>query len=218
MTIRYFGFLAAIALSSVLGESVRADVVISIQSVQVAAGGSVYFDVTATANPEFNLDNFGLKLEITSANGRVLSFVDPQLNPHVSDGDYVLFGNSDGYEAIISGVDSTIYTGADLRADKNIAMPLGATARLLARIEVTTLTGDAPLVGDEFLVSVVAGTSFFDEGDVSIDFTANDGTITVTAVPEPATSAVLGVVAIGALFARRIRRKSNRTEVDATSA
>lgn len=212
MAIRNLSLCAALLLVLVFSGAARAGVVINIQNVQVAVGGSVFFDVTATADPGVNLDNFGLTLEIvpTVGHGRVLKFVNPQVNPHLTDPNYVFFGNSKDYSALLTE-DDTVYKGSDLRSDDSVDMPLDAVTRLLARIEVTTLTSDAPLAGDQFWIQIDRdGTSFFDNDQQAISFGGNAGLITVTGVPEPGGAAALGVAALGAWLAKRYRRKAKK--------
>ncbi len=182
----------------------QAGLIVTIGSTSIPVGQTGSVDVLLSSDSSNDvLWAFGLELEITTASGRLLEFVQTGGVPpdtQLSEPNYVFA--STGSAAIDSPPfgavgPNTTYAGLDISND-----PLGVAGPfsdlLLVRLDLTTLTGSAPQAGDVFFISLVTanGGTFFNDADLNdIAYTDNVGEVTITrtnaVVPEPATVLML---------------------------
>jgi hypothetical protein len=157
------------------------------------------------------LESFTVRLNLTPvgdslANG--LLFADPQQQSQLSSTNYVFDGNS--FVANSNGGlsignvqnNGSQYTGTDLVLNTAVALP--QTNRVLFTLDLT------PVSKGNYQISVNTtpnATSFIDSDFNPIPFSHSSGTITVTAVPEPSSIALL-IASIGAAALPALRRKS----------
>ena len=220
-----FFTLCILTLQSVATE---AAIIVSIDSTSIAVGGTGFVDVRLISTDAEQLYGYSVEFEISSSSGRTLEFVQTLGLPpdtHLADGDYVFA--DDGSAAITSGSSgfvgpNTTYVGIDVSDN-----PLGFTGdfdRLLTRLDLTTLTGNAPLAGDVFTIQLTNanGNTYFKKDPLFIadsdplfdgNLTLNPvfGTITITAaaaaVPEPGFALLSGIIGLSvAIRHRRFRR------------
>jgi hypothetical protein len=155
-----------------LATAARADLVISIQSTTVAAGGTGVLDVylTSTAssmNPDF-INNLGFELQITNngVDNTQLAFSATQSFGYLNSSSppYVFLGDSFDYKSGSAGgivsPTGTVYpydtfTGSDSTFSGNPVSLSSGTTYLLASLTLTTATFASPNIGDSFTVSLV---------------------------------------------------------------
>jgi hypothetical protein len=206
--------LAAAALG--VAAPARADFVVTVPNATVAPGGTVTLDVTirSTSTPVDRLDAFGFSFQVTTTGPTRLAFTPTQPDPFTAP-NYVLFGVSDDQDngLPLGTVTTTVtpddtYVGGDNTPTGVPGVPVAGT-ELLAHLRLTAATALPPRAGDTFTVSLVNNPSFtfFMNDGVVIPFTATPGRITVAAVPEPASRALLcgGLAALAGGRARRRR-------------
>jgi hypothetical protein len=162
------------------------------------------------------LDIFSLEFRITTSSGRRLEFVSPPSDPQLLDPAYLLSGDSTAAQFPPAGKISTLtandtYNGGDGTVS-GLGVLVPSTPALLASLQVTAATSDAPLVGDQFTVSLELGpfTSFYGPGDyehsLPIDYGSSNGTVSM-AIPEPSTLIVWTGLGVAGLVMGSRRRK-----------
>lgn len=214
--------LPALALLLGLCAPGRADLVITVQDGVIPQAGSGAIDVLISGSGDL-LSSFNFEFRITTAGLTRLEFVDPQSDEQLGDASYVFAGNSlavdDGVpigNVSTTSVPNDTFIGGDSTADFG-DVPV-TSSRLLVRLNLTAVTGLAPVEGDTFTISLVPLTSPGDLGDASffvdsafepIAYTSTSGTVTIgpaaAVVPEPSTLA-LALVGLG-LAALAVRRR-----------
>jgi hypothetical protein len=202
------GRVSVVVLAAVLllPMSAEAALVISIGSVTIPAGGTGSVDVMiqATSGTD-NLEAFAAEFVITTGGGTVLEFVNPPIDSHLSNANYVFA--STGSAAITTPPASAIGPATtNVIADFSDALGLGVSGPfnlLLATLNFTTLTGTPPVAGNTFTVSIspLPTSQFFDNTFTEVGFTSSSGTITIgpaAAIPEPSSLVLAGVLVLGA--------------------
>ena len=139
--------------------------------------------------------------------------VAPQPDPQLADPAYVFFGDSlDTNAGLPFGQVSTTvvprdtFIGGDSTDSGNEVVV--TTSRLLASLRVTSATSLPPLPGDTFTLRLIAGSNtFFADNIGTIPFASRSGTITIGAIPEPGSLALLalGMLSIACALLRRDR-------------
>jgi len=206
-------FAFAIILLGLTATRARAGVIITLDDVTVAPGGTGTMDIAVTSDsvPGDTLSLFSLTLQITQMPGTTsfLTFtggVDPYDNPN-----YVFSGESFNVNSgspFWSLPYTTIYT-YDSISGGDAANPLGAFViipstvgepnSLLATVQFQAL-GTSP--GDQFQISVVSlGTEFDDQNGNPLNYTSTPGTVTITsAVPEPSSLTLVALSGLSGLL------------------
>lgn len=183
-----------------------AGVLISIADALVPEGGVAYVDVSIESDSTAGdpLSIFGFEFRISTAGATQLDFLDPQSDSQLSSGSYMFAGDSlaDLFPPVgtvgTTVVPNDTYFGGDGTASGGNVL-VGALARLMVRLEVTTNTLLPPVAGDQFSIELIPGpnTFFIDSEFNDIAYSSAPGTISIVAVPEPASCSLL---LIGSLF------------------
>lgn len=213
---------AVSALSSCHG-----DVIVEVQDVTLAAGGSGFVDVLISSNATGTadvVDSFFLSLVITDPNSHAvngaLEFDIEANQPDIStDASYVLFGDSSSYTVDRDTDVDPLTLSVDDYSVSGTGTVLSATKKLLARVAIThTLIGAASNAwGNSFTIGADSFTEFYDVGGNSLTISGSStlsGTVYIAA-PEPSSLLLLGAGAMGFVYRIRQRRLSQRL-ADAT--
>lgn len=189
----------------------RAGFIITIGDQELVQGDSELVDVMIRSdNPAGDpLTGFGFEFVITPTGPRTLQFVEPQSDSHLAQPSYVFSGNSAdliagdpvGVVSSSGGGTNNRFVGGD---DTNDASDVTVTGdQLLARLNLTSTRGLAPIVGDVFTITLERSAfTTFDSNAGPIDFTSVPGQVTiigpVNPVPEPSPFflAILGGVLV----------------------
>jgi len=216
-------FAFAMILLGLTATRARAGVIIALDNVTVAPGGTGTMDIAVTSNSlaSDTLSQFSLALQITQKPGTTsfLTFtggVDPYNNPN-----YVFSGESFN---VNNGLPfwgppfTTIYTydsisGGDaanpLGTFVTIPSTVGEPNSLLATVQFQAL-GTNP--GDQFQISVIsAGTEFDDQNGnpLTID-SITGGTVTIaSAVPEPSSLTIVALSGLSGLLLCYVRGRKH---------
>lgn len=211
--------LVAMFLSFLFLGSAEAAIHLSIGNIAMAPGSAGVIDVWVSSDsPSEVLGQYGIELQIQTLVGTSqLEFVSTQSDSQLADSNYVFFGDSAVAPGPVGVVNSIFgpddnYVGSDISlSGANYAV--NPTAKLLSRLDLTTLTGNPPQAGDQFLIVVVPGvnTYFADSEFDFYDYDSTGGLVTIetqsTSIPEPLSMAVWGLFAGGVML---IRRRSSR--------
>lgn len=177
-----------------------ADFLITVGDLNLPVGGTGTLDVLieSTTLGGTPLSLFNMQFEIVPAGGTLtrLEFTDPQPDSQLTAAGYVFSGNSFDFDnSVPVGAVSTTtlpndtFFGGDSTSsgtNVNVTTPL-----LLARLQVTALTGAPPDAGDTFTIRMLTSgsefNSFNDAGAlVPQGFQSLDGTVTISSpVPLP---------------------------------
>jgi hypothetical protein len=208
---------ACIAAAFFVNSAANADLVISIGSSTIAPGGTGFVDVFIRSTTGADLLNgFGAEFAISTLGGTSLWFANPQSDAQVSSPNYIFAGDSAAATSstpVATIGPATTYNGVDAtNSGNNVVVP--STNRLLARLDLTTLTSSPPAIGDTFTISLLntLNTGFFNSpGPDPVPYTFTSGTVIVAAsgVPEP-SSLILAASALGAAGFLRRRRACKR--------
>lgn len=197
-----FATSAALWLSAT---NAHADFMITVGGLNLVEGGTGTLDVLIESNSLGGtpLSLFNMRFEITPAGGTPtrLEFTDPQPDSQLTEAGYVFSGNSFDFDngLPVGAVNSTTvpndtFFGGDSTSsgtNVNVSGPL-----LLARLQVTALTGAPPGGDDTFTIHLLTSGSEFsafnDAGAlVPQDFQSLDGTVTIIASPVPLPSGLV---------------------------
>ncbi len=208
--------LIALAAVWISGPGASAGIILDILSTSISAGGTGAVDVFITATSATdNLAAYGIDFNILPTGATTTELNYQYIAGHqtllLNDANYVYGaggGTSDGSNVGTIGP-LTTYSAIDFSLDPNgVTGPF--TSRLLAHLDLTTLTGSPPQAGDTFMITAdPLSPSFFDMNGDPVSFTINPGTITINgaaAVPEPSSLIILASGA-GWFGVRRIRRR-----------
>jgi hypothetical protein len=210
-------------------ERAAAELIVTVGNANVSQGGTGFVDVfiRSTAANTDRLDLFSAELQIASlgGGGEQLAFISPTTDAHLADPDYLFAGDSVN-QAIgpPAGLATTTLTPNDtyLGGDGTLSgsgLFVPTVDTLLFRLGLTTLTGNAPMTGDAFAISLVLGVNTFfsnpdfDEFDLGESSTLS-GSITIdpaapdaTEVPEPSGLVLAGMLA-GLGWLAHLRRQT----------
>jgi hypothetical protein len=195
----------------------------NIQNVNINAGGTGTVDVFVTGAIGDTLGRFGYEFNITGATAQSgeLRFVASQSKSEqsvVSPSPYVFLGDTDPGNLLTvrgnGGLDPLSLVGADVLNSLDSVSANGTF--LLARLELEHL---GPSVGiNNFTISLNLGSAFtefdsdFDIGTANSysagELSATSGIVTVSAVPEPSSLAL--IVIGGVCTAIRVRRRARQ--------
>jgi len=213
---------AGSALSSCHG-----DVIVEVQDVTLAAGGSGFVDVLISSNATGTadvVDSFFLSLVITDPNSHAvngaLEFDIEANQPDISaDASYVLLGDSSSYTVDRDTDFDPLTLSVDDFSVSGTGTVLSATKKLLARVAIThTLIGAASNAwGNSFTIGDDSLTEFYDDLGNPLTISGSStlsGTVYI-ATPEPSSLLLLGAGAMGFVYRIRQRRLSQRL-ADAT--
>jgi hypothetical protein len=219
-----------------LGTAARADLIVTIDSASVPAGGIGTVDVWLSFDPNSSystdyINNFSFQLQITNngVDGTQLAF-DPNQDFTAVEGNsqYLFYNDSFGAVGTVSesntGYPSDTVTVLDSTADGN-TVPLSAgSSYLLAALTVTTSTGAPPNPTDSFSISLIPGSgsgsysagtnTVFNDIDFNTfteisaaPYSSSPGTATITSSAVPEPgSIVAGATALLIVSAARYAR------------
>lgn len=216
---KYFVF--SLLLLAFIGGRAQATIVLTVQpsSASYMVGDVGFIDVMVHSTSSDALDSFAAQVSI--AGGLGAQFASPGMAPeaYLSDLDYVFFQRSANFELGVPAIASTSLDGlstsfADFTFDTGsappgdplpVTLPDSTTPLLLARLQFTAVGAG------NFTVDVDPSptSSFFDGAATEFDFTSTPGAFSITAVPEPSSIALVGLVGVGGYFYRR--RSAKRT-------
>lgn len=174
-------------------------------------------DVMIQSNTQ-GLQLYDFVFSISTLGATRLEFIDPQSDSQLTDTEYVFFGDSvNAIDALPVGNVTTSLLPNDTFSGFDFTDSLDDVSltsdRLLARLDLTTLTALAPSAGDTFTVSLdelslTLEDSFGDALTINSVDSKFFGTVTITAaaIPEPSSAVLLGVGVVGMFLVRRCRR------------
>jgi len=203
-TLQLLSLILASALLHAPSASAGLVVTLTPSATLINVGQNAFIDVSITSDDlTDSLDGFFANLSITGGSG--LAFVDPQSESFLADSSYVFFGRSGNViqSSLATVVNSPTSIGFSDFSDDGANAPSPRTLDstfLLARIDFTGVS--AGTFGIEFGTA----SSFTRDGLSQISFTG-PSSITVTAVPEPSSLVLAGIAGVGAVMAKRRRRK-----------
>ena len=204
----------------------RADYIVSVGNLNLAAGSSGYVPVFISSNAGDLLANTNFEFQISTAGATQLQFTNspaPGSDPTFASSSYVFFGNSSIQTLNFLPLGTTnaagdTFIGGD-STNNTANVPVPSSNLLLVDLPVTSLTSLPPTVGDTFTISLVpaSGSGFSvntgfgtsDGNDLTFgNFTSVPGTVTIVSavVPEPA-SVALGIMAGTALLGVLLKRR-----------
>jgi PEP-CTERM motif len=194
----------------------RADLVLIVENSTAPVGGTGSFDVLLLSTLEtFGVGGFSVELSVPAASGVTFTAVDTNTTAAL-----YLFGTLQSPPFSFSTFPTTDFIASDLDASApgfvNVtpAGPFG-----LEHVTYSVTPGSAPGPVTVSIVGLSGGaptTLISDVGGGAIPFTPVNGTITITAVPEPSSLWLMSVALIGAslktLARRGIPRRFRRVE------
>jgi hypothetical protein len=199
-------FLAVTLLFS--SSSLRAAIVLTVvpSSASFVEGDSGFIDVMISSTSSDALDGYLFDLNITGGSGAVFGV---QLDAFLTDSNYVFFGRSanvaDSLAASTISGGGSVATLADNSYDfasppnaLPFTLPGSGSPSLLARLQFNAVS-----IGS-FTVDINAATSSFSDANFDpFAFTSTGGTFNVTAVPEPGSMILVGLIGFGGVMYRR---------------
>ncbi|MDB5349625.1 MAG: hypothetical protein JWN86_872 [Planctomycetota bacterium] len=223
------------ALLALVASPVRAGLIISFNNDNpVAVGSTAFVDVFISSNADVlspdKINNFQFDFLITTSGPTRLEFTAMPPTTYLDDPSYLFHLDSTAGltsspvgTASQTDVPNDTFIGADSTFSFNsVNLSSVNSPKLLARLQVTAITSLPPALNDTFTISLVASSgngsslgnasSYFDVVNASQDelsavpFTSTPGTVTITAVPEPATLLLVLGGGVPLLVWRRYRR------------
>jgi len=199
-------FLAATLLFS--SSSLRADIILTVvpSSAIFEVGNSGFIDVMISSTSSDALDGYLFDLNITGGSGAVFGV---QSDAFLANSNYVFFGRSANFAnslaaSTISGggsdakVGDASYDFASLPPGDSLPFTLSGSSRLLARLEFNAIGAGV------FNVNIDSATSTFSDAAFNnFAFTSTGGSFNITAVPEPSSMVLVGLIGFGSLMYRR---------------
>ncbi|MCD0461025.1 PEP-CTERM sorting domain-containing protein [Roseiconus lacunae] len=181
----------------------------------ITAGGNGKLDVfiRSDAAQSDYLSLFSAKFQIDTVTGGGLEFSTSPTDPHFQSPNYIFAGTT------FDGLSSTVVNPQTIVAGDGTIAPTGYVIVPTDNRLLTTLEFDASqvAVGSQFQISLIndADTMFLDDGmlstlPVAATSFSSSRLLSVTAVPEPSSAAVLGAVVAGMSLLRYRRRNTCR--------
>jgi hypothetical protein len=205
---RLRGLLAAlivVAAALGTGASCRAELVIVAPNVSVAPGSSGEFDVLITSTGgSFNVASDTVELSLTGLSG--VSFTGVSIATVTP---YIYGANSattEGSAFTFSTFPGTQFETFDFLFPSGAATIGSGESFGLVNVQYS-VAADAVL-GATGALSLGPDTSLADASGNTVAFTASNGSITVSAIPEPSSVALLAI-GCGAVAARSARKRRN---------
>jgi hypothetical protein len=221
------GGLASALVLLALASTARADLVVAVQDLNLAAGGSGYVEVLISYSGSglSAINQTSFQFQITTTGSTLMAFTDspnPASDPTFQRSNYVFAGSTGGvpnsgdvangfplgsaFASSGSPVKDQFSGGDFFNASGDATV---TSNQILAELPVTAATGVfAPNAGDRFTISLVgSGTSFMDSSNNSLAYTSTPGTVSISAAsPEPGSLLLTGFAALSG-FAFLYRRK-----------
>lgn len=203
--------IPVVVLATLLAtDMAHAGLLVSIGSTTIAPGATGSIDVTIESDADLGdlLSLVGFEFRISTGGPTQLDFSSPQADLQLADASYVFFGDSlAGAFPPVGAVSGTIapndtFSGGDATFSGS-DVSVGATTRILVRLDFTTKTVLPPVPGDSFSVELIRGpsTSFQDSEFRDVVYQATAGTVTI-GVPEP-SGTVLVLCGLACLMLHR---------------
>jgi len=201
-------FVAATLFSS--SSTLHAAIVLTVtpSSSTFVEGDSGFIDVMISSTSSDSLDGYLFDLNITGGSGAVFGV---QSDAFLTNSNYVFFGRSanvaNSFAASMISGGGSIATLADnsydfLSPPDSLPFTLSSSPSLLARLQFNAVSAGV------FTVGINAATSSFSDANFDpFTFTSTGGSFEVTAVPEPSSLVLAGIAGVGAVMAKRRRRK-----------
>ncbi|MCC9602057.1 PEP-CTERM sorting domain-containing protein [Stieleria sp. JC731] len=196
-----------------------ADLALSVGNGSISPEGTLSLDVFVNeSSATESIAEIELVIEIlpiTQSGDSSLTFVNSQSEAYLEDADYVFFENSDVVSGIGGNATDVDPSGelifiVDLTAD--FEDEVAAPGTLIARIELQHALGTTSAgatLGDMYEVSIdpfaTVFTNSFGEASFLDEVNSQAGTVTITAtaIPEPSSLALLGLICCGMTIRRR---------------
>lgn len=219
-------FIAALFLSLSIAFTAQADLIIDVQDASIAAGQDFTVDVliSSTSSDAIDLASYVFVVSNVGAPSSSIEFLATQLTSENGEASYLFSEDLDPTALDFPVSDPTRLEGNDF-TDSGDPITITGTQELLVRLDMRhVLTGAlATALGDQFNVVLIEDgvdpdLTLFDNDTTGIEATIDGssfdvngiggGLITVTAVPEPSSLAVLTLVGTAATWRRR-RQQNN---------
>jgi hypothetical protein len=208
--------LLAALLSIAAAQTVRADLSVSVGTLNLQQGGSGFVDVTVSGNADpVNAFGFEFAIQPLGQTQSWLQFANLQPMDYLTDPRYLLADDSfddAGGLAVGSVIEDVVpqdaFVGGDFSADG--ADRSITSSKLLARLLVTANTRLPPSAGDRFSIALLpTGSSYFSNAAGNrVAFSSSAGAVTITPVPEPGTLCLLVVGALATWARRKLRQRT----------
>jgi hypothetical protein len=200
--------LAALALLALAAPS-RAGLVLIAQDSATKPGGTGAFDVIleneASSTQSVTVGGFSVDLKLANTNAVMFTAINTNTTlPYIftSSGSFGFTGAVSGGGIEVTGNDLALPPADGVTLDPGTSFGL---AHILYQVAANA-GGTVPVP----FVSINAGTSLADaNGQPITSFGVNNGTITVTAVPEPSSLTLLALGLATSMTAVRLRRRSS---------
>ncbi len=205
-------FGCALVLGLMAPSVTRAGLTIAATNPTTDAGGSGWFDILLTNNDSTNsvdISSFNTALEVASNSGLTFTGADGSTSPG-----YIFGSVQNGPLGTITGYSITL---ADFLGSGAQTVGAGATVGL-AHV-LYSLASSTPVGTPIALTFMAGGTQIYDASlNEILPLTLQGGTITVTAsaVPEPGTLAMAGLLGVGGGLVALRRAKAKAVAMMAT--
>jgi len=201
-----------VAATLIFGSSaLRADIVLTVvpSSASFVEGDSGFIDVMISSNSSDALDGYLFNLNITGGSGAVFG---AQSEAFLTNSNYVFFGRSanvaNSLAASLIGGGGSVVTVGDNSYDFAIPtlgdplpfnLPGIGSPSLLARLQFNAVSAGSFTVGIDPSSSFSGPPPTFD----AFTFSSTSANFSITAVPEPSSMALVGLIGVGVYLYRR---------------
>lgn len=202
-----FSFAISLLAVFVFGGRAFGDFMVTFSDATIDPNGTTFVDVfvSSTGNDKVGLVNYEFAISGIGTSG-ILEFADnqSQLVQNISGArPYLFLGDTSAGNYSLSKTAPLFASGGDFTLSLSDA-EIGTSPRLLSRLRLQHITPSPAATSGTYQIKLVNGAnSFFNSlesgSSVAIDPASFDNfaTITVTAVPEPATWLLVGLAVIG---------------------
>ena len=205
--------LLGIVLASALGAMpARANslLIMTVENVAVSPGSTGSFDILlandSTATSSITIAGFSVDVVVPGGSGVTFTGLDDL----TTSATYIFDGNSLGFSSTVTG---TELLGNDFAAVDGTILDPGGPAFGLAHITFSVDAGTLPGSIPVSLIDYQAGTSVSDTAAQNLDFTINNGIISVQgspAVPEPTSFVMASAAVVIGLASAACRARARR--------